>query len=36
VVAKSSFKRYVQGEEPGVRIVVTALKDQRSLTEYDK
>ncbi len=36
VVAKSSVKRYVQGEEPGVQIVVTAIKDQRSLTEYDK
>jgi Holliday junction resolvase RusA-like endonuclease len=36
VVVKSSSKRYVQGEEPGVRVVVTAITDQRSLTEYDK
>ncbi len=36
VVAKSSSKRYVQREEPGVQVVVTAITDQRSLTEYEK
>ena len=34
VVVKSSSKRYVQREEPGVQVVVTAITDQRSLTEY--
>jgi Holliday junction resolvase RusA-like endonuclease len=35
VVAKSSSKKYVQKEEPGVQVVVTAITDQRSLIEYE-
>jgi Holliday junction resolvase RusA-like endonuclease len=34
VVVKSSSKRYVQDEEPGVLICVTAIMDQRSLFDY--
>jgi len=36
VVAKSSSKRYVQDGEPGVRISVTAIMDQRSMFDYKK
>ena len=36
VVAKSSSKRYVQNEEPGVRISVTAIKNQRSMFDYQE
>ncbi|UCH57047.1 MAG: RusA family crossover junction endodeoxyribonuclease [Candidatus Bathyarchaeota archaeon] len=34
VVVKSSSKRYVQDGEPRVRVTVTSISDQRSLTEY--
>lgn len=36
VVAKSSSKRYVQNEEPGVQISVTAIKNQRSMFDYQE
>ena len=35
VVVKSSSKRYVQKEEPGVQVIVTSLTEQRSLLEYE-
>lgn len=35
VVVKSSSKRYVQSGKPGVQVVVTAIADQRSLSEYE-
>ena len=34
VVAKSSSKRYVKTEEPKVSVIVTSIKDQRSLVSY--
>ena len=34
VVAKSSSKRYVRAGEPGVEVVVTSVRNQRSLTEF--
>jgi len=34
VVAKSSSKRYVRAGGPGVEVVVTSVRNQRSLTEF--
>jgi Holliday junction resolvase RusA-like endonuclease len=34
VVAKSSFKKYVQEDNPRVEITVTSLTNQKSLTDY--
>ena len=34
VVAKSSSKKYVQGGEPGVEVVVTSIRDQKNLLDY--